>query len=227
MSAAALLRDRSALVFDLDGTLVDSIGDITHTLSLALAECGLDPLAAGTIDLHSPFELIVRGVVIAAGASEDVAGEKADAVVRAYRHRIGLTAFERSAPYPGVVAYLRECMNRGKALAVCTNKRRSEALRMLAHFDMLEFFDVVVGADSAAHAKPDPAPLRMVLEAVGTQPWDAVLVGDTHVDALCALNGGVPFVWHTRGYGGQVAADQAMAARFDSFQDLLALSAHH
>lgn len=227
MSASVLLRERSALVFDLDGTLVDSIGDITHTLSLALAECGLDPLAAGTIDLHSPFEAIVQSVVSAAGASPEMAEERAGAVVRAYRHHIGQSAFERSAPYPGVVAYLRECASRGKALAVCTNKRRSEALRMLAHFDMLELFDVVVGADSAAHPKPDSAPLRMALEAVDTQPWDAVLIGDTHVDALCAFNGGVPFVWHARGYGGQVVADHAVAARFDSFEELLALSAHH
>lgn len=217
MSAAALMRGRAVLVFDLDGTLVDSAGDLTATLDLALADCGLGGLAGSRLlDLHSPLEEIVRCVLAARGASEAFVVE----VVSAYRRRLAQSSYHRSAPYADVPGFLRDCRQRGQRLAVCTNKRHGEALRMLAHFDLLPFFGAVVGADSAAHAKPHPAPLLLALQSLQANPDEAVLVGDTHVDAHCARNGGVDFVWHRRGYGSEQVHGLAMAGSFDAYDEL-------
>lgn len=218
MSAATLMRQRPVLVFDLDGTLVDSAGDIEQTLSLALADCGLDPCAAaGLVDLHSPLETIVRGVL---GGPDAPAGQ-ADAVITAYGRRLARSRYERSAPYPGVAQFLWDAVRRGQRLAVCTNKRHTEALRMLAHFGLMKFFGPVVGADSADHPKPHPAPLDRVLDTLRADAAEAVLIGDTHVDAQCARNAGVDFVWHRRGYGQAQVATLPMAGSFDTFGELL------
>lgn len=221
MRAAALLRARDALVFDLDGTLVDSAGDIGHVLRLALADCGLEAAAASALpDLHSPLEGIVRGLL---GADTGLAVH-AGAVVDAYRRGLAQSRYEHAAPYPGAVNFLRACAGNGKRLAVCTNKRHAEALRMLEHFDMLQYFDSVVGTDSTDFAKPHGAPLLMALDTLDAECGDAVLVGDTHVDALCARNAGVDFIWHTRGYGREEVARVGCAARFEAFDELLAPS---
>lgn len=217
MSAARLLTERPVLVFDLDGTLVDSAGDIRATLDLALRDCGIAGVAAGdVVDLHSPLQAIVHDALARRGHTHS----QAQAVVEAYRVRLEASAYERSAPYPGVVAFLTRCLERGQRLGVCTNKGHDSALRMLTHFDLLRFFDSVVGGDSAEAAKPDPAPLRRSLRELDASAQAAVLVGDTHVDALCAHNAGVDFIWHSAGYGQPAAAAPEPAGRFDCWREL-------
>lgn len=218
IDASQFLREREVLVFDLDGTLVDSAPDIRGTLDLALQDCGIAGVKAGDlVDLHSPLADIVHGAL----AQRGVAASQASGVIAAYRHRLALCNYENSAPYVGVKDYLAERLREGHRLAVCTNKIHAEALRMLGHFGLLGLFSTVVGADSAHSPKPHAAPMELVLQRLDAQPHQAVLVGDTHVDAQCARNAGVGFVWHRPGYGDPQQTAPLAHAAFDSWHGLL------
>ena len=218
MNAATLMGACRTLVFDLDGTLIDTAADIRATLSLALLDCGLPALAPGEIppDMYSPL----RGIVAAQLASNGQDSALADDVVLAYEQRFARQPHATSQLYPGVARYLASRQHAGCRLAVCTNKRHANAVAVLAHFDLLGFFSHVVGSDSAAHAKPDPAPLLMALELLQAQPAKSLLIGDSHVDALCAQRSGVGFVWFRPAYAVGTALQQPVSASFISYAEL-------
>ena len=218
MSAARLMAACQTLVFDLDGTLIDTAADIRATLSLALLDCGLAPLAPGEIppDMHSPL----RGIVLAQLASSGQDSALASEVVRAYEQRYASQPHAASQLYPGVPQYLASRLRGGCRLAVCTNKRQADAVAVLAHFELLEFFSHVVGSDSAAQAKPDPAPLLLALELLHAEPDQALLIGDSHLDALCAQRSGVGFVWYRQAYAIGAVLQHPVSASFDSYAEL-------
>ena len=218
MNAATLMGACRTLVFDLDGTLIDTAADICATLSLALLDCGLPALAPGEIppDMHSPL----RGIVAAQLASNGQDSALASHVVRAYERRFGRQPHATSQVYPGVSRYLASRQRDGCRLAVCTNKRHADAVAVLAHFDLLKFFSHVVGSNSAARAKPDPAPLQMALELLQADPAEALLIGDSHVDALCAQRSGVGFVWFRPAHAVDAVLQQPVNASFVSYAEL-------
>jgi len=217
-AALGLLDEREVLVFDLDGTLVDSGPEIRATLDLALRDCGIAGVNEdGWVNLHSPLVHIVQDAL----AQRHASAMHLPAVLAAYGRRLAGSGFELSVPYAGVQDFLSDRVRRGHRLAVCTNKGHAEALRMLAHFGLLDFFHGVVGADSARAAKPDAAPLELVLQRLDAQPAQAVLVGDTHVDGECARNAGVAFLWHRSGYGDPALTAAFALAAFDSWLTLL------
>jgi phosphoglycolate phosphatase len=218
MNTIDLIAAYPSLVFDLDGTLVDSAPDIGNTLSLALVDCGLAPWPTETLlpNLFSTLPGMVQSLLESRGESL----ASLEPVIEAFRIRQQASAFTASRPYPGVLAFLDVCHKLGKRMAVCTNKRHDDAIKMLTHFDLQGYFSHVVGGDSAANAKPDPAPLLMVLAQMSSQPANALLFGDTHVDALCAQKSQVAFVWHRGGYGGDEVLQHPVAASFQSFCEL-------
>ena len=218
MSNTALVQRYEVLVFDLDGTLVDSAGDISRTLSLSLVDCGLPPLATGArlADLFSPLPEIVQSVLTLRGEITVNAQE----VVVAYHRRQKSPSYGASALYPGVSGFLLACQQRGHRMAVCTNKVQAQAVHLLHHFGLLDYFTDVIGGDTAATAKPSAAPLLLTLERLTATPAQALMFGDTHVDAICAHQSQVDFVWHRNGYGGDEVLLHPVAASFDSFVEL-------
>lgn len=218
MNAATLMAACQTLVFDLDGTLIDTAADIRATLSLALLDCGLAPLAPGESppDMHSPL----RGIVLAQLASRGQNSALASDVVLAYQRRYARQPHAASQLYPGVPQYLASRLRGGCRLAVCTNKRQADAVAVLAHFELLEFFSHVVGSDSAAQAKPDPAPLLLALELLQADPDQALLIGDSSLDALCAQRSGVGFVWYRNAYAPGEVLPHPVSASFGSYAEL-------
>lgn len=214
-----ILAEREVLVFDLDGTLIDSGPDIRGTLDLALRDCGIAGVAENDwVNLHSPLADIVQDAL----ARRQVSLAHSDAVLTAYRQWLARSRYERSIPYAGVKDFLSDRQRSGHRLAVCTNKAYADAIKMLVHFGLHDFFFEVVGSDCARSPKPDAAPLELLLERLQAQPAQAVLVGDTHVDAQCARNAGVDFIWHRPGYGDPALTEALAAAAFDSWHELLA-----
>lgn len=218
MNAARLMGACRTLVFDLDGTLIDTAADIRATLSLALLDCGLPALVPGEIppDMYSPL----RGIVAAQLESNGQSNTLVSDVVLAYERRFERQPYATAQLYPGVSGYLALRLRGGCRLAVCTNKRHTNAVAILAHFDLLQFFSHVVGSDSAARAKPDPAPLILALELLQADPAEALLVGDSHVDAACAQRSGVGFVWFRPAYPVGVTLQQPVMASFVSYAEL-------
>jgi 2-phosphoglycolate phosphatase len=218
MNAATLMNACQTLVFDLDGTLIDTAADIRATLSLALLDCGLPVLAPDEIppDMHSPLRSIVAAQLASNGQDSTLVND----VVVAYERRFERQPHAASQLYPGVAHYLASRQHSGCRLAVCTNKRHANAVAVLARFDLLGFFSHVVGSDSAAHAKPDPAPLLLALELLQADPAEALLIGDSHVDASCAQRSGVGFVWFRPAYAVGAVLRQPVNASFVSYAEL-------
>jgi phosphoglycolate phosphatase len=165
------------LLFDLDGTLIDSLADLTTSINLLRDEHDLPPLDRPTVASY-----------VGDGASLLVRRALPEGFYRS-RHLERFMAIyaehlsDATAPFPGIIPFLEAC--RDKALAVVTNKPIAPTLELLERLELRRFFPVVVGGDSAPTKKPDPGPVRLALSQLGRLPADAVMIGD-HVNDLLA-----------------------------------------
>jgi phosphoglycolate phosphatase len=209
------------LVFDLDGTLIDSAPDIHAAALAALAAEGLPPVTEA-----QSRSFIGNGALVFVERLERATSGQSDPRRLARMHARFLEVYEqahdRTHPYPGVPETLGALRQAGWRLGLCTNKPIGPARVVLAHFGWGEVFDAVVGGDMLPVLKPDPAPLRAVIEVLGT--GHSVYVGDSEVDALTAQAAGVPFVLFTPGYRKSPVAEIPHAFAFDRFADLPAIA---
>ncbi|QYK40702.1 MAG: phosphoglycolate phosphatase [Paracoccaceae bacterium] len=186
-----------SVIFDLDGTLIDSAPDIHAASNRVLAEQGFPPLTLPQVRsfIGKGVPHLVERLLDASG--DDPAGPRFAAMVASftagYEDAVGLTR-----PYPGVVAALDRLAATGCALGICTNKPHAPTLAVLRHLDLLDRFGVVIGGDSLPRRKPDPAPLRAAAQALGRDR--VIYVGDSEVDAETAANAAMPFLIYTEGY---------------------------
>jgi len=220
MTPAALLAGRKAIVFDLDGTLLDTVEDIRESMSDALADCGHPRLPAqyALPNLYGAFPVALMAMM----AERGVPDSDHKAVIAAYGRHYDARAHRSSLPYPGLVDFLEDCRRRGVRLGVCTNKRHAPAQQALEKCGIRHYFEHVSGSDTVARPKPDPLPLLQALAALGAAPDEGAYLGDTHVDAQTASRAGVPFLYFRAGYGSPLVHDYPIAASFDGYGELLA-----
>jgi phosphoglycolate phosphatase len=211
-----------AIVFDLDGTLIDSAPDIMGIANAILDREGKPPLSlAETISfIGSGSPVFVARMRAARGLPE----HRQDAVladfIAAYDSAVTLTQI-----YPGVRQALTDLRAAGHTLGICTNKPVRPAERILTHLGLEIFFDIVLGGDSLAKRKPDPAPLQAALAGLGVAT--GLYIGDSEVDAETAQRAGTPFLLFTEGYRKSPVSDIPHAAAFDAFSDFPGLIADH
>ena len=211
------------VVFDLDGTLIDSAPDIHATANAVLAAEGLDPLDLPTVRgfIGHGLPHLVERLLGAHGLSDpDRAARMAAGFGARYETAVGLTR-----PYPGAPEALRALAAQGHVLGLCTNKPAAAARAVLRHLGLLAPFAAVVGGDSAPRRKPAPEPLQMAVAACGGGP--ALFVGDSEVDAETARAARMPFLLYTRGYRKAPVERLPHAAAFDDFAALPGLVATH
>ncbi len=199
-----------AILFDLDGTLVDSAPDLCGAMNHVLAGRGhplLDLTQVRHLVGHGARALLARGFW-GETAEPPVADPDFEAAVTDFLdyYRDHLT--DHSAPYPGAVAALQILRQRGFPLAVVTNKPEALAQKMLEQLHLRPFFTHVVGGDTLPQRKPAPEPLRHVLDQWGIPPHLALMVGDSGVDVEAAQATGCPVVLMSHGYRRGIDAEQ-------------------
>ena len=199
MNAAELFWQRQALVLDLDGTLVHTLPDLTDALNQALAGEGSGRVGEDLVrsSLHGGLEGSVDAAIDHLGLAPACRARLIDRYAACYEHSLAV----RSAPYPGVRPVLDRLRDRGVRLAVCTNKLEAQAVRLLAAFDLLASFELVVGADTCVERKPSPVPLLHAISALRAEAHESLLIGDSAVDAACAFGAEVSCLLFTGGYG--------------------------
>jgi phosphoglycolate phosphatase len=176
-----------AIVFDLDGTLVDSLGDIADAMNHALVQVGAPshPLSAYHRFVGDGVDALVRRAL-----GPERAGLHASALA-AYRARYADHFADRTAPYPGVAALLAGVAARGLPMAVLSNKPDPATREVVARLLPDARFRVVRGERPGVPRKPDPAGALEVVAALGVAPGEALLLGDTDVDVRTALAAGL------------------------------------
>jgi phosphoglycolate phosphatase len=204
-----------AVVFDLDGTLVDTAADIAAAVNRTLAADGLRSLSEAEVE-----PMIGRGATVLIALAYEAAGAPLDPAevpdtAERYLARYAEHPAEHARPYADAPAALAALHERGVALAVCTNKRTSLARAVLEATGLAPFLGAVVGPDVVARRKPDAAHLDTAIGAIGADPARTLYVGDGDVDVQTAQNAGVRYAivaW------GRASAD---APTIQRFSDLL------
>jgi len=206
----------SAIVFDLDGTLIDSAPDIRAAVNRTLEGEGHAPL-----DLPTVVSFIGHGLpnlVAKAMAARGIDMAEHARLTGVTLAHYNAASNDLTRPYPGMMAVLERLRRDGHRLGICTNKPEGPARKVLDQFAMAHLFDVVVGGDSLTVKKPDPAPLHHAFAALGV--ISGLYVGDSEVDADTAQAAAVPFAFFTQGYCHIPHQDVTCIARFDHFDAL-------
>ncbi|MHB1374776.1 MAG: phosphoglycolate phosphatase [Thauera sp.] len=205
MSARARLSPR-AVLFDLDGTLLDTIADLADAANLMLAELGRP--ARSQDEIHSFVgkgipNLVRRCMTEGAAASED----EIDTAVGVFRQHYARVNGVRTRIYPGVTELLGTLRACGLPLAVVTNKAEAFTLPLLARMDIAHYFDTVVSGDTLPVKKPDPAVVHLACERLGVSAAEALMIGDSANDAFAARGAGMPVLLVSYGYSEGVPVD--------------------
>jgi phosphoglycolate phosphatase len=206
----------STIVFDLDGTLIDSAPDIRAAINRTLADEG-----QAVLDLPTVISFIGHGLprlVARAMQARGIDMTQHDRLTGITLSHYNAASNDLTRVYPGVITVLEGLRRDGHRLGICTNKPEAPARKVLDQFGMAHLFDVVVGGDTLAVKKPDPAPLHHAFTALGAT--SGLYVGDSEVDAETAAAAGLPFVFFSQGYCHIPHEDVACIARFDHFDAL-------
>lgn len=191
-----------AVLFDLDGTLVETAPEITDAVNDTLQAHGhaaVDEAQVAAWIGHGTGELLVQALARATGESPAAVrhGQRLVALGTLYDRHYAARCGTRSRLYPGVRETLAALRARGTRLALVTNKERRYTDRVLAAHGLVQAFDHVVCGDTLATRKPDPAGVLACLREFALAPAQALFVGDSAIDAATARHAGVP-VWLLR-----------------------------
>lgn len=211
--------NRRFAIFDLDGTLVDSLPDLLRSLNQVLARHGRRVLAPAEVRMmvgDGVHKLVDRGFE----ATGEPAGAALDGLVDEFMGFYGGHTIDESRPFPGAEAVLARLAGDGWKLAVCTNKPYQASVEMLDGLGLAQYLAVITGGDSTPYKKPDPRHVLATVDALGATPAQTVFVGDSPNDAEAAKAAGLPLVLVTFGYTRVPVSELGADALVDDFADL-------
>jgi len=187
-----------AAIIDLDGTLIDTLGDFVVAINATLAELGLGAVDRAFLErtIGKGSEHLIRSTLAHLGAEASL---YATAWAAYQRHYLAVNGLHSSV-YPGAVEGLARLRSQGIRLACLTNKPTAFARPLLASKRLDGFFAVVHGGDAFERKKPDPLPLVKTCEALGVAPAHTLVVGDSSNDARAARAAGCPVLLVSYGY---------------------------
>ncbi|WP_417807750.1 phosphoglycolate phosphatase [Thioclava sp.] len=212
-----------AVIFDLDGTLIDSVPAIHAVSNTVLDDLGFAPLSLGMIRsfVGKGVPNLVRELLISSDEDPDgpLFAHVEHALIKRYE-----TDVDGNVIYPGVITALDQLADRGCKMAVCTNKPYAPAEAALRHVGLWEHFDVVLGGDSRPTRKPDPEMLHHCHTLLGGGAM--LYVGDSEVDAETATNAKAKFALYTEGYRKTPVHKMPHDVAFSDFKMLPAIVEH-
>lgn len=210
----------ASIVFDLDGTLIDSAPDLQKIANDLLQADGYAPISVAETRsfIGNGASVFVEKMCDARGVPKNSEPQYIDAFLKAYQ-----SAFDLTDPYPGVRSALEKLKAQNHKLGICTNKPIGPCQAVLSHLKLIEFFDAIIGGDSLPVRKPDPATLFAAFDILQGDVF--VYVGDSEVDAETAQRAKIPFLLFTEGYR-KTSVDQIPhTAPFAHFRELEGLIA--
>jgi phosphoglycolate phosphatase len=189
-----------AVIFDLDGTLIDSAPDLLEALNHVLAQQGRRRADLHEVHMmmgHGAVHLLDKGLAATGGVPPEGVHE---ALVESFLEYYEAHIAVHTRPFPGVVETLAILRDTGYKMAVCTNKMQHFADKVLDALELGAFFETVVGGGATGFYKPDPEHLGAVLEKMALQPRESVMVGDSINDVAAAQALNMPVAVVTYGY---------------------------
>ena len=209
-----------SLIFDLDGTLVDTAPDLCRALNHVLKNHSRATVGEDTVRAYvgkGALKLIERGIA-EHGEAPDLALLKRleGEFLNFYKANIAV----ESRPFPGVVDVLDSLSSRQISLGICTNKRESLSRQLLTELNLLHYFPVVLGADSLPVRKPDPVHLLETVKQLGGTPERSVMIGDSATDVETARGAKIPIVVVSFGYTVQTPHKLGGDRVIDHFNEL-------
>ncbi len=209
-----------ALLFDLDGTIADTAPDLFAAMNHVLPQYDGTPIADGMTDglIGGGARLILkRGFELNnISLADDVLDEATEKMVDYYSQHID----EHSRVYPHLYAFLEHAHAQKTPMAVVTNKRELLATKLLSRLGMDKFFDVLIGGDTLAQAKPHPLPLREACTRLGVTTDNAIMIGDSEIDATAAQNASIKCICVSFGYRSVNLDQLAATAIIDDYREL-------
>lgn len=208
------------VIFDLDGTLADTSGDLLAAANYCFRQMGLGdilyhPQDAGTA-LRGGRAMLTLGLERAGCLDEATVDTYYPVLLEAYREAIDT----HTVMYPGAIEAVTALKSAGYGVGICTNKPEALAELLLTRLGVRDDFASLVGADTLPVRKPDPAPLFEAARRAGGAPEHCVLIGDTITDRKTSQNAGVPSVLVTFGPSGGDMAALAPEALLENYADL-------
>ena len=208
------------LVFDLDGTLIDTAGDLVGTLNHILAEEGIPPLAVETARpvLGAGARALIECGLSAAGRS--VSAVRLEEMYLAFLARYEAHIADESRAFPGAEAALDRFEAAGWAFAICTNKIEHPSIRLLTELGLAARFRAICGQNTFQFCKPDPRALIATIERAGGTPQRAIMIGDSKTDIVTAQAAGVPVIAVDFGYSDRHVSEFAPDRVISHFDEL-------
>jgi pyrophosphatase PpaX len=210
-----MLSEIRAILFDIDGTLLDTFDFIYGAFDYALHLHGIEPLPRDRISelMGGPLEEVYA--TMAPGF---------DTASLAEAHRVFQSEHLALASlFPHTLEVLEELKRRGLKLAAITTRSLRTSVRSLEMTGIAKYFDIIISAEDVSLHKPHPEPLLKALDGIGVKPEDAVMVGDTHADIMAGKNAGTRTVAALYGFGGKRLLDLKPDYAIDELGELLTI----
>lgn len=196
--------DFDAAIIDLDGTMVDTLGDFVVALNAMLTELALPAVERAVVArlVGKGSEHLIKSVLALAGQAPQAVDLEAiyPRAWQSYQHHYQIINGQYSQVFPGVVAGLQQLTSRGLKLACLTNKPTAFAQALLKAKGLAGFFEHTFGGDAFERRKPDPLPLLKTCKALACRPERTLMIGDSSNDAQAARAAGCPVLLVTYGY---------------------------